>query len=180
MNKSTYLMKADRRLAFSNWLVLPLHKFIGFLLGQKLVVSLTVEGEGAAQKLLSAYARGVRYFPKSILVQSELSFKQLSYIVLVGAKLTNVDFWATNLTGADLSYTDLKGADLTSANLTGANLTGANLSEASLVGTNFTKAILRDACLCNSNLTGAILQDTNLTNVALFYHSKQKKIRIVS
>ena len=106
----------------------------------KLAVSLTVEGEGAAQDLLSAYARGVRHFPGSSLVKAEFSLVQLPHIVLTGAKLSGINLWATNLTGADLRYTELSGADLSIANLTGSNLTGANLSDASLIGTNLTGA----------------------------------------
>jgi len=144
-----------------------LNHLIHFMPKSQLAVSLTVEGEGAAQDLLSAYARGVRHFPGSVLIRAELYLLQLPHIILTGAKLSNVDFWTTNLTGADLRYTDLTGADLTSANLTGANLTGANLSNADLLGTNLTKATFKDTCLRDSNLSGAILKNTDFIGANL-------------
>lgn len=148
-------------------LIWVLNQLIHLMPKSQLAVSLTVEGEGAAQELLAAYGRGIKHFPGSNLGKAELSFRQLPYIVLIGAKLSNIDFWATNLTGADFRYTDLRGADLTSANLTGADLTGANLSNADLLGTNLTRAILKDSCLCDSNLSGAILSDTNFMGANL-------------
>lgn len=163
MSRALYLTQASE-LRISSWLISHLNKFIHLLPVQKLAIGLTVTGDDATQELLSAYAEGVRHFSGSNLVGAELSFLQLPQIVLIGANLSKVDFWATNLANADLRYADLSGAELMCANLTGANLTGANLSEASLMGTNLTDAVLCNACLRDSNLSRTKLQNAELTN----------------
>lgn len=58
-------------------LIWILNRLITLMPRSQLAVSLTVEGEGAIQELLAAYARGIRHFPGSILVEAELYFRQL-------------------------------------------------------------------------------------------------------
>lgn len=56
----------------SRSLIWGLNQLLHFLPKLKLVISLTVEGDEAEQQLLSAYARGVRHLPGSILDRAEL------------------------------------------------------------------------------------------------------------
>lgn len=91
------------KLNFS-WLAFWWHQLIRLLLGQQLVITLTVKGERASIDLLAAYTRGVRYFPYSILCQAQLYQTKLPGIRLVGAKLSKIDFWETDLRGADFRY----------------------------------------------------------------------------
>ena len=95
----------------SNCFVWSLSQLVRLLPAKQLVISLTVEGEEAAQELLSAYACGIRHFPGSILEQAEFYQVDLPRIVLIGVKLTKVDFWGADLRGADLRHTDLRGAN---------------------------------------------------------------------
>ena len=143
------------------------HQLTRLLLGQQLVISLNVEGEGAADQVLAAYARGVRHFPRAVLDYAELYQVDLRYIVLTGAKLSKIDFWKADLRGADFSYADLSGANLIESNLANVNFLGANLAGADLIGANLTGAVLRNACLRNSDLSGADLMDADLTGADL-------------
>lgn len=137
------------------------------LLRQQVAISLTVESEGAPDQVLSAYARGVRHFPRAVLDYAELYQVDLRYIVLTGAKLSKIDFWEADLRGADFSYADLSGANLIESNLAGVNFLGANLAGADLIGANLAGAVLRNACLRNSDLSGADLMDADLTGADL-------------
>ncbi len=92
------------------------HQLIRLLLGQQLVISLKVKGEGTSIDLLAAYAQGVRYFPYSNLCQAQLFQTKLPGIMLVGAKLSNIDFWEADLRGGDFSCADLRGANQYYAN----------------------------------------------------------------
>jgi len=152
---------------FSNWFVWSLTQLVRLLPAKQLAISLTLVGEEAAQELLSAYACGIRHFPGSILEQAELYQVDLPRIVLIGAKLSKIDFWGSDLRGADLRHTDLRGANLIEAKLAGVNLSGSNLTDADLIGADLTGAILREACLCNSDLSGADLVGADLTGASL-------------
>lgn len=123
----------------SKWSVWGLSQLVRLISAKQLAISLTVEGKEAAQKLLSAYACGIRHFPGSILEEAELYQVDLPQIVLIGAKLSKVDFWEADLRGADLRYTDLRGANLIEANLAGVNLSGSNLTDVDLIGVRSAK-----------------------------------------
>ncbi len=151
----------------STCFVSSLNQLIRLLPAKQLAISLTVVGEEAAQKLLSAYAFGIRHFPGSNLEQAELYQVDLPRIVLVGAKLSEIDLWGSDLRDADLRYTDLRGANLIEAKLAGVNLSGSNLTDADLIGSDLTGAVLRKACLCNSDLSGADLVGADLTGTNL-------------
>jgi len=71
----------------STWVVWSLSQMVRLLPAKQLAISLTVEGEEAAQELLSAYACGIRHFPGSILDQVELYQAKLPDIVLTAARL---------------------------------------------------------------------------------------------
>lgn len=121
---------------------------------------------------------------RPILLDVDLSLRNLNGINFSNASLERADLMGTqiiqaNLRGArlrnanlcgveDLHLTDtintqryqtcnLSDADLTDADLTNANLTDAELSNAKLVRTNLTKAELNGAYFNNANLQGANL-----------------------
>lgn len=106
----------------------------------------------------------------------------LQKVLLVGAKLDNLDLRYTNiaatdpllpynyeqrllnlsgvnLSGANLSYVDLSYVDLSGANLSNADLSSAKLTHANLTYANLTRANLSFARMENTFLTGANLKD---------------------
>jgi hypothetical protein len=83
----------------------------------------------------------------------DLSSADLSRAKLIGAKLIGADFIKTTLNRADLSNTDLRGACLSDA----------DIIEATLIGANFSKAILNGADLSRAKLTGAKLTGVDFT-----------------
>lgn len=161
------LLFLPAKFGISTCFIWSLSQLIRLLPAKQLAISLTVVGEEAAQELLSAYARGIRHFPGSILEQAELYQVTLPRIVLIGARLTEIDFWGSDLRGADLRYADLRNANLIEANLAGVNLSASNLTDADLIGSDLTGAVLRKACLCNSDLSGADLVGADLTGADL-------------
>jgi uncharacterized protein YjbI with pentapeptide repeats len=96
------------------------------------------------------------------LTGADLSGKYLADTILTGADLSN-----SNLTGADLSGKDLTGMILTGADLSNSNLTGADLSGKDLTGMILIGADLTDVDITGTILTGADLALTNLAGVDL-------------
>ena len=96
------------------------------------------------------------------LTGADLSGKYLADTILTGADLSN-----SNLTGADLSGKDLTGMILTGADLSNSNLTGADLSGKDLTGMILTGADLTDVDITGTIVGGADLSNTNLAGVDL-------------
>lgn len=95
--------------------------------------------------------------PVCILIDADLSHKDLA-----GANLK-----VSDLSGANLSDTDLSKADFTAANLSGANLDGANLAGANFSGVDLSSATLRNANLSEANLARAVFIGSDLTGANL-------------
>lgn len=129
----------------STWFIWSLSQLVRLLSVKQLVISLTVEGEEAAQELLSAYACGIRHFPGSILEEVELYQAKLPDIVLTAARLREADICEADLREADFRRADLRDASLMESNLVGANFSGSNLTGAWLVSADLSGADLRCA-----------------------------------
>lgn len=76
--------------------------------------------------------------------------------------LTWADLSKVILSGLDLSHADLRWSNLSKANLKGTNLSNANLSEA-----NLSEAVMVDSNLCQAKLFLANLKWTNLSGANL-------------
>lgn len=123
------LISLQGEFKFSNWFVWSLNHLVRLLPAKQLAISLTVEGEEAAQELLTAYACGIRHFPGSILEQAELYQAKLPNIILTAARLREADICEADLRRADFRHADLRDANLIESNLVGANLSGSDLTE---------------------------------------------------
>ena len=101
------------------------------------------------------------------LSSADLTYKDLSGIILIDADLSNADLTYANLTRAILTRANLSDAALTLTNLTHADLIGANLIRADLSGANLTNADLRGVQLIGSYLSGAVLNGADLSGADL-------------
>jgi uncharacterized protein YjbI with pentapeptide repeats len=127
--------------------------------------------------------------------RADLSFRNLSgmvlkgqafnNIILRGANLADSEFSECNLSGADFSGADLENADFHNTILTGADFRGANLSRTILsncqlqgadfsIGgasgsdsTRLTEAKLDHALLCQANLSGCDMSGAELVDADL-------------
>ncbi|WP_154655834.1 pentapeptide repeat-containing protein [Fortiea contorta] len=113
--------------------------------------------------------------------QLDLSYTDMTDVILCGASLEKANLYQANLAGVDLTGANLRGAILTAANLQGANLKGANLEQAilsaanlenaNLTGANFHRANLYLAKLHQATLNHAILTQANLKEAVFFDES---------
>lgn len=161
MSKSEPLIPKNRSLNWSGW---NLSSTFRFLFQPRPTQHLIVQGEDAVEKLLSAYAQGLRDFSGSDLRRAPMSQICLPRIVLRGAFLNEADLWAVDLRNADLRNTNLTEANLIEADLRGANLSGCDLTDADLISADLRGANLKNACLRDTDLSGADLVDAKLTN----------------
>ena len=117
-----------------------------------------------------------------ILVGARLSNANLSGISMRGCDLARADLCYADLARADLNGSYLRGADLRGAcleeadlsecnlsnsYLSGGNLRGCNLLRAYLINSNMLAADLRGANLKNANMQGAILNEASYEQGAL-------------
>jgi uncharacterized protein YjbI with pentapeptide repeats len=98
----------------------------------------------------------------------------LSYSVIEGSDLTNINLTGANLSYADLSvsqYSDVSGSLMVGANFTGANLRKAILSTreypSNLTNANFTNADMRGANLRGADITGANLTGAKMKGATM-------------
>ncbi|NJO93255.1 MAG: pentapeptide repeat-containing protein [Hydrococcus sp. RM1_1_31] len=161
MSKSEPLIPKNRSLNWSGW---NLSSIFHFLFRPRQPQHLIVEGEDAVEKLLSAYAQGVRDFSGSDLRRAQMSQICLPRIILRGALLNEADLWAVDFRNADLRNTNLTEANLIEADLRGANLSGCDFTDADLISADLRGANLKNACLRDTDLSGADLVDAKLTN----------------
>ena len=106
------------------------------------------------------------------LVSADLSGKYLVDTILTGADLSNSNLTGADLSGKDLTYTILTGADLSNSNLTGADLSGKDLTGmilrgAGLTDVDLTGTVLIGADLSDANLTGFDFYGKDLTGITL-------------
>ncbi len=106
------------------------------------------------------------------IVHVNLAGKDLAGMIMIDLNLSERDLSSAILWGAELSYTrfvnsDLSEADLTDAVLQGANFRGALLKNSNLTGANLRDANLGDANLEYANLTSAELSKADLMRATL-------------
>jgi uncharacterized protein YjbI with pentapeptide repeats len=89
---------------------------------------------------------------------ADLSYQDLSGVIIPNADLSSVDLRGANLYSADLRGVTLTSANLSGANLEGANLEGANLSNAVLDGANLASANLKNTTLWGADLSRVVGQ----------------------
>ncbi|MCA9007312.1 MAG: pentapeptide repeat-containing protein [Planctomycetaceae bacterium] len=100
-------------------------------------------------------------------VQLDLTWADLSKVILSGLDLSHADLRWSNLSKANLKGTDLSNADLSEANLSEAVMVEANLSQAKLFLANLKWTNLSGANLVEADLSGASLIETELDGADL-------------
>lgn len=98
------------------------------------------------------------YPPPLSYSNAELTGKDFSGQILVGAEFANSNLQFTNFGDADLRGTVFSGSVMTKVNLHGANLSYGMLDQANLTGVD-----LSDAILVETILLGSTFKDTNIT-----------------
>ncbi|MEH1976752.1 MAG: pentapeptide repeat-containing protein [Nostoc sp.] len=98
---------------------------------------------------------------------TNLSYFDLSGVILRYSDLRYSDLRYSNLSRANLSYAKLNSADLSRANLNLAYLSDANLSAATLSNADLNRANLNRANLRDANLRGAYLDSANFSHADL-------------
>jgi uncharacterized protein YjbI with pentapeptide repeats len=137
------------------------------------------ESEEAAYRTVGNIKRLNRYHVYNIdLVNCYLSRTNLSYVILKGANLNNVNasnsnLIEVNLEGARLNRTNFENSNLNQSNLTGAYASGTNFKDAYMIKAILLNAFLikadfRNAFLMEANLNGANLTGANLDNANLY------------
>lgn len=99
-----------------------------------------------------------------MLVGARLANADLSGVDMRGCDLARADLCCANLAGADLNGSYLRGADLRGACLENANFSECNLSNSYLSGCNMRGCDLAQAYLINANILAADLRGANLKN----------------
>lgn len=100
--------------------------------------------------------------------QLDLTWTDLSNVILSGLDLSYADLRWCNLSKVNLEGTDLSNADLSKSNLSEAVMVGTNLCQTklhstNLSGANLVEADLRGASLIETELDGADLSDADFS-----------------
>lgn len=101
-------------------------------------------------------------------MQLDLTWTDLSKVILSGLDLSHADLRWCNLSKVNLEGTDLSNADLSESNLSEAIMVGTKLCQAKLYltnlsGANLVEADLRGASLIETELDGADLSDADFS-----------------
>ena len=102
-------------------------------------------------------------------MKADLSYKNLSSLVLKNANLREVNLRKANIRNANLKEVNLINADLIGANLCGADLENTDLSYANLNDAEFYYTDLREVNFRHTDLSGADFYHADLRGVDLSY-----------
>lgn len=140
---------------------------LGYILTIALFGATSTMAQNAGQ--IERVKNGAKTCPRCNLFQADLSYMNLPWRTLNGARLRQADLSLSTMDHSNFSAADLSVANMFGGRFTRASFINTNLRNANMVGVyagyaDFTGADLTGACLSGANLTGAHINQRQLNS----------------